>query len=555
MIHELYANNDKFKAIKFKKGLNIVLADTIKNNRKDSRNGLGKTTLINLIHFCLGSKNFKRFLPTDKLKDWEFTISLDLSNKNVKATRSFANPSQIKIEGDDKYISIDEWNDLLSRELFGFIKEDGFKYSPSYRTLIHYFIRSNNDFKSVFVNENSSFNAVIPKVSTSFLMNLNWRLISKQKELSDRYVKIKSLTNQLKENYGTRGRIIPEINRLKKETGDLLVELDNFKIHKSYDTIKLDADRLTEEIHNLINEKFLLENKLKLYSESNEEESIPDDFNFGEIYEKAGLIFTKSVKHTFDESKKFHETILKNRKEFLENEIISITTRIDEINTILNKKTAEKSQYMDVLNNFGALKEYTNLQEIYLDKKQNLIELKDIIDKYDENNLEKQNIKNQLVNLERDFKINYDENQDYLNYLINLFSENSSKLYNRSGNLIIELNDKGFDFNIEIPRLKSDGKSKMIIFCYDLMLLEAFCKKHIDFLIHDSTVFNGVDSRQIVGSLNLAYEKCQNNNVQYICMLNSDMIDSNFLDFNLDENIVLELNDDNITNSLLGFEF
>ena len=56
-----------------------------------------------------------------------------------------------------------------------------------------------------------------------------------------------------------------------------------------------------------------------------------------------------------------------------------------------------------------------------------------------------------------------------------------------------------------------------------IMLVENF--KHADFLIHDSNIFDGVDSRQIGRSLNLANEK----DMQYNCMLNSDIIPAEYL--------------------------
>ena len=106
--------------------------------------------------------------------------------------------------------------------------------------------------------------------------------------------------------------------------------------------------------------------------------------------------------------------------------------------------------------------------------------------------------------------------------------------------MIIESGEKGFECNIEIPKINSDGKSKMVIFCFDLMMLEAF-NSHVDFLIHDS---------------NLAYDKCKNNeNIQYIIALNSDIVSKQNLKFDMDKNVVLKLSDDCIENSLLGFEF
>ena len=56
MIYKIYASDKRFKTIEFKKGLNVILADRKEESgKKDSRNGLGKTTLINILHFCFGS--------------------------------------------------------------------------------------------------------------------------------------------------------------------------------------------------------------------------------------------------------------------------------------------------------------------------------------------------------------------------------------------------------------------------------------------------------------------------------------------------------------------
>ena len=65
MIVEVGANRDTFKSIKFGPGFNVVLAErTEESTHKDTRNGLGKTTLLNIIHFCMGStEKPKKGLP------------------------------------------------------------------------------------------------------------------------------------------------------------------------------------------------------------------------------------------------------------------------------------------------------------------------------------------------------------------------------------------------------------------------------------------------------------------------------------------------------------
>ena len=57
MIKRVFANRSSFKAVEFQPGFNVVWADRTKEStKKDLRNGLGKSTLIEIIHFCLGAK-------------------------------------------------------------------------------------------------------------------------------------------------------------------------------------------------------------------------------------------------------------------------------------------------------------------------------------------------------------------------------------------------------------------------------------------------------------------------------------------------------------------
>ena len=57
MIHAVKSNMPSFNEVRLEPGFNVVLADRTKESTKrDSRNGLGKTTLIEIIHFCLGAQ-------------------------------------------------------------------------------------------------------------------------------------------------------------------------------------------------------------------------------------------------------------------------------------------------------------------------------------------------------------------------------------------------------------------------------------------------------------------------------------------------------------------
>ena len=568
MIHELYANKSSFKKIQFNKGINIILAEG-DDNTENSRNGLGKTTLVHIIHFCLGGNPNITYLPEDTFNEWEFTISLDVFNEKIYAKRSFKEKSIIIVEGNftdfsqkpsyssEKeyyFYTLNQWKEILGNSLFGLKNENEFKFKPTFRKVINYFIRRDEDIKKTPFKTSATHKKIEESTCTSFCVGLDWKLMSKHKEYQDEIKKLNESFSNLKNIYGSKGHLVPERNRLKKDLTKIKIDLDNFKVHESYKQIEQSANILSKEIKELNEKSIFLNKKIDAYEESIKKEKI-DDVDIEEIYNEVNFYFPNNVKKTMKESKEFHENIIFNRTKFIKTEIESLKNELTLISQKIENKSDKKAEYMDILNNFGALNEYTNMQKYYSGLKGEYESIVSIIQRFDEITNKKNKLKMKILDLESRFQINYDENKTHLNSLINIFSDNSSYLYNIPGDLIIECSEKGFEYNIDIPRINSTGKTKMIVLCYDLMLLENFVDyNYINFLIHDSNIFDGVDSRQYASALNLIHEKTKTIDMQYVCMLNSDSIPEN-LNFNIDEYVVLELNDKSINGTLLGFEF
>ena len=97
MIHSITANQPSFRDVEFRPGLNVILADrTEESSRKDTRNGLGKSTLVEIIHFCLGAKVLRdRGLAIPALEDWAFTMEMSLRGDRIAVTRAVASPNTV----------------------------------------------------------------------------------------------------------------------------------------------------------------------------------------------------------------------------------------------------------------------------------------------------------------------------------------------------------------------------------------------------------------------------------------------------------------------------
>ena len=142
---------------------------------------------------------------------------------------------------------------------------------------------------------------------------------------------------------------------------------------------------------------------------------------------------------------------------------------------------------------------------------------------------------------------------------INIFNANSEALYRAPGNLVVDITSTGYSFDVEIMRSGSQGINNMKIFCYDLMLAQLWANKQPrpGMLIHDSTIFDGVDERQTAQALELAQREADRWGFQYICALNSDTLPNDDFSpgFDLNRFVKLRLTDESPVGGLLGIRY
>lgn len=101
MIQEVWADFAKFKRVIFHPGFNVVTAEKTQDSKeKDSRNGLGKSSLIEIIHFLLGSSA----IPNAKgspIEEWTFFGSFKIEGFDYVVSRSLKTPGAVRIESGD----------------------------------------------------------------------------------------------------------------------------------------------------------------------------------------------------------------------------------------------------------------------------------------------------------------------------------------------------------------------------------------------------------------------------------------------------------------------
>ena len=580
MITAIRCNMPTFKEVEFDRGFNVVLADRTKEaTRRDSRNGLGKTTLIEIIHFCLGSQSRRnQGLNVSRLKGWRFTLEMNINGRELSVTRSTDSPNKVILNGDVEDMSgppdllnerptirSSEWNTKLGQLLFGLSnQEEDRKYRPTFRSLFSYFVRRGRDgYTSPFIHYRSQ-REWDKQVNNAFLLGLAWQHASQFQELKDEENILNGLRRASREGLlegmiGTLGNLEAERARLETEIRRYSESLRNFRVHPQYREIEREVNDLTYTIQQLSNANIADGRLVDLYQISLEDDQGPDTEEVVEVYQEVGVSMPDLVRRRLDEVQDFHRQLLANRRTYLQSEIQRIKSNVNERERQVQAETERRGELLDVLQSHGALQEFMQLNELHLSlvAKRNDIDNRIANLRRFEQGISEIRVRREL--LLQTARREFEERRESRESAINTFNANSEALYSAPGNLVVDVANTGYKFDVEIMRSGSQGIDNMKIFCYDLMLAQLWSTKPPlpGLLIHDSTIFDGVDERQVAQALELAQRESECRGFQYICALNSDTLPSNDFssDFDLNQYVRLRLTDESEEGGLLGIRY
>ena len=581
MIYSIKSNQPQFRKVEFSPGFNVVLATrTERSSDKDSRNGLGKSTLIDVIHFLLG-KNLTERLPADKLRNWSFNMTLDLGKNKVTVSRAISDPKKIMITGGggefhttlEKYeangkfeMSPRQWTDILGYYHFGLDAENEESYTPSYPSLINYFSRRNGSrggYTDPFRQSNKQ-NPYDIQINNSFLLGLAWEFSRKIHILKDRekvltQIKREARSGMLSNILGVISELDSERIRLEDRASKEESGLKSYKPLPQYDEFVKRSNSFTEVIHIALNSKKEYELLTQAYERNLLEEEDVDPVLVLKLYKEAEIDLPSLIKKRLEDVKEFNKLIVRNRRDFLRTEINRLQDEIRKLELQIEDNTNKRAELNSLIHSHKSQDEYEELIRLHQRTLGELENTKNRImnmKKFDEG---KRELTKDLEILVHEANLDLEAREAKRKYAILKYDEFSHSLYEVNGVLNIGFTNKGLELKVDIERSGSSGINNMKIFCYDLVISNIWARKENSpgFLIHDSIMFDPVDERQKAKALELAWEESKRNNYQYICMLNSDDVPYNEFNekFTFYDFVRLELKDASPEGSLLGFRF
>lgn len=568
----VYSNQKSFREVNFNNpsGINFIIAKQKNPETTDlgkTYNGVGKSLLVRIIHFCLGAKNksYKSFC--EKLKGWEFYLEFKINDNTYTVKRSTDKSQKIFLNNEE--LSINNFNKKLQNLCFEIPDNISFL---TFRSLIPFFIRSNKESYVTYKKPGKTHSDYQILLYNAFLLGLDITLAQKKYDIRKEKERIKELEKNFKND-----SLLRDFFTGNKDVSLTLIDLDekinrldsqlkNYKVAEDYYDVQKEADKIENELFELNNNILLLENSIENIDKSLVHSPDLNKKNIESIYKEVNIHFSENVNKTLDELESFYEKLISNRKKRLleqQNKLKfdlqvkkkfskELQSNLDKLMTYLGEHQA-LDLFIKLTNKSAELKserenlqKYQELQSEYKTKERQaekeFIELTDYTELY-------------LSKLE----IHISELRDYFRNLAKIFYPNSA------AGLTIE-NDDGdnqlrFNIDAKIESDASDGINNVKIFCYDLTMLFKGKNHRINFIFHDSRLFDGTDERQKTSIFKIINERIKNSNKQYIATINQNQLEEikkhlTDAEYNeiINQNIILTLTDDSDSEKLLGIK-
>jgi uncharacterized protein YydD (DUF2326 family) len=587
MIHGISSDLASFKTLTFRPGLNILLADKSEGaTDRQSRNGAGKTSFVELVHFLFGSNADKdSVFRSSELAPWSFEARVDIGGALVDIARSGTKPSRIRLQGDtsawplqpsldaksgDLVFSNEQWRTLLGTVLFGLSNaeenDERLRFRPTFRSLFSYFARRQNSGGLLGPTQQSNMQqGWDQQVAVSYLLGLDARIPQEFQEVRTQEKAMAELRKAAKEGglgryFGTVADLRTRLAIAEARARRLAEQIASFNVVPEYGDYEREASVLTRNI-SAINDENTIDRELILQlRDAISSEQPPAAENLDRLYREAGVVLPGTVGRRFDEVAAFHQAVVQNRRAHLASEVEAAEGRIVERDHTREQLDDRRRQLMGILRSGGALEHYARLQEETGRAEAEAEGLRQRLATAERIESTKVELEIERARLLKALQNDLHERQDVTSEAILTFEELSNALYEKAGSLTISATPNGPTVDVRIDAQRSKGITNMQIFCFDLMLTDLATRRGIGpgFLVHDSHLFDGVDERQVAKALQLGADHAASVGYQYIVTMNSDALprDGFRLGFDVDSFVLpTKLTDATETGGLFGLRF
>ena len=404
------------------------------------------------------------------------------------------------------------------------------------------------------------------QTNLSYLIGLEWRIPHEFQKVQAREKVLEELRKAarggaLGDVIGSVAELRPAVAVAERGAADRRVQLEQFRVHESYDELSQRAASAKARMQSLAREAVTLHETMRHLEEALEAEKAPDWRELERLYKVASVELPGVALKRLDEVRVFYESVVENRRLHLGRELDDLRARLEQNAVESERLDMERQGLLKVLEGRGALDDFVVLQQQLSEMEAKAAALRERFKAAEMLEGEKTQLEIDRSNLHRRLQQDFRERKSRLDQVILAVSEAISCLYDdREGWFEIDATDRGPEFRISIERDRGGGIANMEIFCLDMALMKVGAERGMGpgLLVHDSHLFDGVDERQISRALELGRRQSIECGWQYIVTMNSDIFDRLPLSSEVDRDAVVlgtRLSDETDTGGLFGLRF
>ena len=555
-------NTGLIREIYFRKGLNLIVDET-QNHKEETKdqvdhksgNNVGKTTVLRLISYCLGSdgkniyedtefKDNKNTIIRDFLVDTEVVIhlmlvdDLDYPSEEIKIARNFLSRNKKILTINEKQINIKDFDLTLKKLIF---KSDVEK--PTFKQIISKNIRDDEKKLANIVKVLNHF-TTIEEYEALFLfwLGINTGTHNRKEQLTKNKVKEENYQKRLKKE-GSLSLTEQQLNLVDDRIKELEQQKSLFNLNEFFEEQLVELNRIKSELSKSssilsqlhMRRELILESKAELESEK----TYIDIQEIELLYKKASKLIP-NLQVSFQDTVKFHNELINEKVEYITLELPTLTTNLQGLNDKINRLRDREKELSIVINssNYNVNYEAILLEfnEKY-ERRGNLSERKNL---WDESNSKLARINTELDDINEGIENKDELIQDRITLFNQYFSKISQALYGEKYLLSSQKDDRGYKLVVtNFEGNPSTGKKKGQIAAFDfayIQFAEAVDINLLHFIMHDQleNIHGNQLSTILVDLSNMI-------NCQFVLPIIKDKIPVNL---DIDDFIILSLSED-----------
>lgn len=554
ILKKLYTEpGDLFEDVTFKMGGNLIFGHKDPDvDTKKSMNGIGKSTFLDLLDFCLLSsysktKSNRLYLAEGILTKHHVVLDFEVDGITYSIKRSVDEPNEITVVngGGSTELGLKEGKKWLSHLVFERNDYNGIFSEYWYRDLMLLFLKIHKTKKQDKYIDPISY---IDKVSLHeliqyhlFMLGLDNRLSYKNNHIqNDKKRKVPALREVkeiVEETYGVRD--IEDANSqlltLQSEIRKLEGALEGFRLSENYKASEGDIDNLTITIKELLLANLADHKRISDYEQSlstNVSFTKRDASTVAKIYKELNEDFSQRIKLTLDAAIDFRKELTKSRSEFIGAELQRLRQVVIDRQIEIDELDKRRGEILGFLKAKEAITDLTSAFKVLSQKKQDLLDLSAKLNTY--NTLEKETTDIEAYEKSNDSEILSFVRTLQTNEVLRLhelFMEIYTNIYSATSvtparfSITNKINtDAKISIDVSIPADNSKANNQGRTLVYDLLLMLNMIQQGIKgprFIVHDG-IFDGMDRAHFVALHKFLSQDLRAKKFQYIYTLNEE---------------------------------